>query len=67
MTLIPVTDLGLGSFKGQPLVLVSLFGRRFHLRPHGRVRLGSSVTWTYDFARNGLDLEPCRVCAGQEP
>ena len=56
-----VEDYGLGTFKGSPLVLATMSGTgRYHRSDHGG-RL-NGVTWTEDFARNGLELEPCRTC-----
>jgi hypothetical protein len=59
--LVKVTDYGLGTFKGSPVVLVSMSSRGcYHRTDHGgRI---NGVTWAEDFARNGLELRPCRIC-----
>ena len=61
--LVYVNDFGLGSFKGMPLVGVTQLSRTkvFHRREHG-FTFHDLDKWTYDFARTGLQLEPCGTC-----
>ena len=55
-----VTDYGLGTFKGKPIVLVNQGITVYHRHNHnGRV---GTVTFTEDFARNDCGARPCKVC-----
>lgn len=61
VALVHVTDYGLGTYKDSPLVLAPMSGRGcYHRHDHGG-RL-DGVTWTEDFALNGLELRPCLIC-----
>lgn len=59
--LVHVTDYGLGTFKGSPLVLANMSEQGcYHRHDHGGRLHGT--TWTEDFAMNGMELRPCLIC-----
>ena len=60
-----IADYGLGSFMGEPLVMVSMTGNRYHLRRHGRIAGGA--TFTDSLARDELLLGRCYECFKEEP
>lgn len=64
ITLEKVTDYGLGTFNGQPLVLWCMGGHGFiyHLNDHGgRLR---GVTFTEEFMIDGMQARACKTCVG---
>ena len=55
-----ITDYGLGTYDGEPLVLLTPQGDRFHAHNHnGRLH---GVTFTESFLVDGWDMKPCAVC-----
>lgn len=61
-------DFGLGTFKGEPKVGVTMGGKRFHRHDHGgRYYL---ITWTYGYVTDKGSCgiwQPCPTCFPGHP
>lgn len=60
-TIEKVTDYGLGSYEGQPLVLATFRTDVYHRHDHAD-RIIGAATWTESFLIDDWSMRPCRVC-----